>query len=231
MIFWHEVHEIAGGQTAAFHAAVRERWRPLIEDGGDARLLWFWDHGHGTGPSYQAISIAAVRDWAAWGRLVARLTTSDSARTWRRDVGALRRRVTGKLLLPVAWSPLQEVDLAAADMPPAPGEPPTLHLHDTGWPYAGRLDDYVDALGRVFHPQTGRSGMITIEACWRTCPGSGIEDEVVLLQRILDWTAFARLLSGGESTAQRGGWMEEGLKYRDRWESRLLRVVPWSPRR
>jgi len=71
--------------------------------------------------------------------------------------------------------------------------------------------------------------MISIEACWRTCPGTGRVDEVLLLQRILDWGAFARLLAGGESAEQRGGWMEEGLRYRDRWESKLLRTVPWSP--
>ena len=29
---------------------------------------------------------------------------------------------------------------------------------------------------------------------------------------------------------QRGGWMVEGLTYRDRWESKLLRCAHWSPR-
>lgn len=231
VLFWQEVHEIAGGQMPAFHAAVRDVWRPLIEDGGHARLLWFWDHAHGTGPSYHAVSLAAVRDWAAWATLVERRTASEAARTWRREAGALRRRVTGKVLLPVAWSPLQEVDLGAPDLPLARDPDSALHLHDTGWPYPGRLDDYVEALGRIFHPQTRRSGMIAIEGCWRTCPGNGIEDEVVLLQRILDWPVYTRLLAGGESTAQRGGWMEEGLEYRDRWESRFLRLAPWSPRR
>ena len=34
----------------------------------------------------------------------------------------------------------------------------------------------------------------------------------------------------GEQGAQRGGWMVEGLRYRDRWESKLLRCARWSPR-
>jgi hypothetical protein len=149
-------------------------------------------------------------------------------RAWYRDVAPLRRQVTAKLLLPVDWSPLA-VDRLRAGEPG--GEAPGLHLHDTGWPFAGRLDDYIAALGRVFYPQTRASRMISVEACWRTCPGTGTLDEVVLLQRILDWNAFARLLSAGESPPQRGGWMEQGLAYRDRWESKLLRTVPWSPLR
>jgi hypothetical protein len=229
VVFLHEVHQLVGGKLDDFHVAFREQWKPLVERDGGARLLWFWDHGHGTGPSYQAVSITAIRDWAAWGRVVDALTVSDAGRAWYRDVAPLRSAVTGKLLLSVPWSPLPDVDFAAPDSPGAPSGAPALYLHDTGWPFAGRLDDYVEALGRVFHPQTRRSQMIAIEACWRTCPGTGRGDEVVLLQRILDWEAFARLLAGGESTRQRGGWMEEGLKYRDRWESKLLRTAAWSP--
>jgi hypothetical protein len=229
MIFWHEVHEIARGRREEFHLAVREQWKPLVERDDTARLLWFWDHAHGTGPSYQAVSIAAVSDWTAWGRLVERLTATPEGRGWYRDAAPLRRDVSGKLLLPVDWSPIAFAHRATADAPTAAGERPGLYLHDTGWPFAGRLDDYIAALGRVFYPQTLRSKMISVEACWRTCPGTGKGDEVVLLQRILDWEAFSRLLSAGESLPQRGGWMEQGLEYRDRWESKLLRTAPWSP--
>lgn len=174
-------------------------------------------------------SVTAVRDWSAWGRLVDRLTASPDGRAWYRTAAPLRRRVTAKLLLPVHWSPLKDVDLATVAQAAPNGDGPALHLHDTGWPFPGQLDDYVDALGRVFYPQTRRSRMISVEACWRTCPGTGQVDEVVLLQHILDWSAFSALLVRGESGRQRGGWMEEGLRYRDRWESKLLRTAPWSP--
>jgi hypothetical protein len=231
MIFWHEVHQIAGGKVEDFHVAFREQWKPLLECDGGARLAWFWDHGHGTGPSYQAISITAIADWSAWGRVVDRVTATAEGRAWHRDVAPLRRHVTGKLLLPVSWSPLADLDFATLRGAGDGGAAPALYLHDTGWPFAGRLEDYIEALGRIFHPQTHRSRMIAVEACWRTCPGTGTLDEVVLLQRILDWEAFAGLLSGGESARQRGGWMEEGLAYRERWESKLLRTAPWSPLR
>jgi hypothetical protein len=226
-IYWHEIHEVVGGKMADFHTAVREQWRPLAERDDEARLLWFWDHGHGTGPSYQAVSVTSVASWSAWGRVVERLTGADG-QAWDRTAATLRRNVTGKLLLPVAWSPLQAGG-PARETPVASEARPGLYLHDTGWPFPGRLHDYVAALGRIYHPQTLHSRMISVEACWQTCPGTGTPNEVVLLQRILDWDAFSRLLSRGESSAQKGGWMVEGLTYRDRWESKLLRTVPWSP--
>ncbi len=228
MLYLHETHEVVGGRMADFEALLRDRWRPLMEADGHARLLWFWLHTHGTGPSYQAISITAIRDWSAWGDLVEHSRSQPAWQSWYADVGACRREVTGKLLLPTAWSPLQDADFTAAAA--APNQSPSLYLHDTGWPYAGKLDAYAAALGSIFYPATRKSKMIAVEACWTVCPGTGRFHEVVLLQRILNWQAFSDLLTAGERAAQRGEWMEEGLKYRDRWESKLLRPAAWSPR-
>src|SRR2546425_212804 len=50
MIYLHETHEVIGGQMDAFEHALRAQWVPLIERDGDAKLLWFWHHTHGTGP-------------------------------------------------------------------------------------------------------------------------------------------------------------------------------------
>lgn len=226
MLYLHETHEIAGGAMAAFEQTLRERWVPLMEHDGAAKLLWFWQHTHGTGPSYHAISITAIKDWQAWGALVHRMQTDAAWREWYAAVWPHRREVTSKLLLPTAWSPLQ-----GADVPVQPSEVTSLYLHDTGWPFTGKLDAYVDALGSVFYPQTRRSKMISVEACWTTCPGTGRFHEVLLLQKILDWEAFSHLLTAGERPSRPGDWMEEGLKHRDRWESKLLRPAPWSPRR
>ena len=224
MIYVHEVHEVLGGKMEEFGEAVRREWRPLVEDGDRARLLWFWQLTHGTGPSYQAVSITAVRDWATWGELVG----NSRLRAWRQRGWALRREVTAKVLLPVAWSPLQEVDLAAAPVA-AETDSPSLYLHDTGWPFPGKLEEYVAALGSIFYPQTRGARMISVAACWTVAPGTGRHHEVVLLQKIEDWSQFSRLLTQGEPPAQPGGWMEEGLRYRDRWESKLLRCARWSP--
>jgi hypothetical protein len=229
MIYVHELHEVVGGRMEEFGEAVRREWRPLVEEGGGARLLWFWQLAHGTGPSYQAVSITAVRDWATWGALVTRAATDARFATWQQRVWSLRREVTAKILLPAAWSPLQEVDLAAAAADHEV-ETPSLYLHDTGWPFPGKLEEYVAALGSVFYPQTRTASMISVVACWRVAPGTGRHHEVVLLQRIEDWERFSHLLTQGERGTQRTGWMVEGLRYRDRWESKLLRCVPWSPR-
>jgi hypothetical protein len=229
MIFIHETHEIAGGKTEEFAEAMRTVWRPLLEEGGDARLLWYWELTHGTGASYQALSLTAVRDWAAWGARLARASDDARHRDWERRVWQLRKDVTAKVLLPTTWSPLREVDLAAPPAAPAV-EQPALYLHDTGWPFPGKLEAYVEALGRVLHPQEARNRMLSIAACFTVAPGTGRHHEVLILQRIESWDRFAELLRRGEQGAQRGGWMEEGLQYRDRWESKLLRCAPWSPR-
>jgi hypothetical protein len=228
MIYVHEVHEVVGGKMEEFGEAVRSVWRPLLEERGDARLLWYWELTHGTGASYQAITLTAVREWATWGDLVARRAADARLRDWDRQSWSLRKDVTAKILLPVAWSPLNEIDLAQT--PAAQVARPSLYLHDTGWPFAGKLEAYVDALGRVLRPQEARTGMVSVTGCFVVAPGTGRHHEVLILQRIDDWDRFARLLTEGEQGPQRGGWMEEGLRYRDRWESKLLRCAPWSPR-
>jgi hypothetical protein len=229
MIFLHEIHEVLAGRMDEFEELFRTVWRPFVEERNEARLCWFWDHTHGTGPSYQAITITAVRDWATWGALVARGRAGGWTTDWQRRVGEVRRDVTQKLLEPTSWSALQEVDLTAPPVTTTT-DSPAMYLHDTGWPFAGKLDAYTNALGTVFYPQVKDSQMISIEACWTVAPGTGKHHEVVLLQKILDWDRFAHLITKGMTGQQRGGWMVEGLKYRDRWESKLLRCARWSPR-
>ncbi|HYC23486.1 MAG TPA: hypothetical protein VEI94_12315 [Candidatus Bathyarchaeia archaeon] len=229
-IFLHETHEISGGRMHEFEARFRDGWLPALERDGDARLLWFWHLTHGTGASYQTVSITAFDGWSAWERHVERVREGGDLRPLTRDLAADRREVTGKLLLPTPWSPLRTIDFRAR---PAPAKSaavkPTMHLHDTCWPFPGGLDAYVDALGSVFYPQVRGTKMIDVEACWTTCPGTGKFHELLLLQRILDWDRFSHLLTDGEGTTRRGDWMEEGLKHRDRWESKLLRTAAWSP--
>jgi hypothetical protein len=226
MLYVHETHDVVGGKLEAFAEAVRTVWRPLVEAGGDARLCWYWELAHGTSASYQAITLTAVRDWAAWGRLVAR-RGEPRWREWDRLAWTLRREVTAKIMLPAPWSPLQAIDLAAP--PVSAGGPPAIYLHDTGWPYPGKLEEYVAALGAIYYPQTQASRMLTVVGCLVVAPGTGRHHEVVLLQRLDDWPRFAGLLRHGEQGAPRGGWMEAGLSYRDRWESKLLRCAAWSP--
>lgn len=229
MLFLHETHDVAAGRMAEFEQAFQTVWRPLVERDRGARVLWFWELTHGTGASYQAISFTAVRDWAAWGAHAERERTDPALRAWHELVGPLRRDVTAKLVVPTQWSPLQAVDLDTPEPSPT-ATAPGIYLHDTGWPYPGGLHAYADALGAVYYPQILQTRMISITGCFTIAPGTGRHHEAILLQRVEDWDRFTQLLSHGETGAQRGGWMVEGLKYRDRWESKLLRCARWSPR-
>ena len=61
----HETHDVVAGKMEEFWDAMRGEWQPLVEGDGTARVLWAFELTHGTGVSYQAITITAVRDWGA----------------------------------------------------------------------------------------------------------------------------------------------------------------------
>ena len=230
MIYLHETHEVIGGKMDDFSEAMRSQWRPLIEHDGLARVLWFCKVPHGTSVSYQAISITAVKDWQAWGAIADRSLSDPNWKAWNNDVCQYRRDVVGKLLVPNARSPLQDVDLSTVEAPADDGIP-SVYLHDTGWPYPGLMDDYVDALHSILEPQMEavKPYVITVAAGWRTSPGAGHFHEAILLSKIHNFELFSFIITVGEPEPQPGEWMVEGLKYRDKWESKILRTVDWSP--
>jgi hypothetical protein len=59
MLFLHEIHEVAGAHEDAFEASFRDVWLPALAQGADARLLYFLNHAHGSGPSYQVVTLTA----------------------------------------------------------------------------------------------------------------------------------------------------------------------------
>jgi len=50
-----------------------------------------------------------------------------------------------------------------------------------------------------------------------------------VLSKIHNWELLSQIIPFGVPPPEPGDWMLEGLKYRDRWESRLLRTESWSP--
>jgi len=230
MVYLLETHEVVGGKMHEFSEAMRDQWKPLVEQDGLAKVLWFWELAVMTNVSYTAVSIVAVRDWQAWGTLVNRMLNDRRWKKWNRDVCQCRREVVSKLLLPNPLSPLQDVDFASVGT--ATDEAASaLYLLDTGWPYLGKMDEYVEALHRVYEAQVAaiQPPVITVVAGWRTCPGSGRWHEALVLSKIHNWEVLSLIIPFGVPPAQPGDWMLEGLKYRDRWESRLLRTESWSP--
>ena len=234
MLLLHEIHEVAGRHEDDFEAAYREGWAPTLAETDDARLLHFLHHAHGTGVSYNVVTITWLRDAAAWASLAERFQTGDLAR-WARSVDALRHEVTSKMLVPLPWSPVQQ--LSASDIPAAADDhAPVIYMEDTVWPYEGALDDYIDRSGAHYaremseHADEG-TAILKVESSYRTVFGTGRRREVVLWQRVMKPRALSPLI-GREVPARYkkpGTWMHDALELRDRWESKLLRSARWSP--
>src|ERR1035437_129269 len=138
-LYLHEVHKVVGTKEDEFEAAYRDGWMSLMAGTDYARLLWYTNHAVGSGVSYNVVTIAGITDGRAWEDLVQRSQRGD-LQSWMRDVDELRHDVYGKVLVPVHWSPIQEVDL---DSVPTDGASHDLSIfmEDTGWPYCP-IDDY-----------------------------------------------------------------------------------------
>jgi len=231
VLLLHEVHHMVGRREKDFEAAYQAWMAALAEDEG-ARLLWFLHHAHGTGPSYQAVTITGLADGAAWERLAQRVHRGD-LRQWARDVDGCRHRVQGRLLMPLDWSPL-DVDLAGV---PSDGRhhDPSLYLEDTMWPKPGKLDEYATAAREVYARMLGAHAegdvLLSIAAASQTMPGAGRGPEVTLLQKVHSMPGLVRLLTHDMPPEQSrpGTWMHDALEYRDQWRSKLLRAASWSP--
>ncbi len=202
----------------------------MLAKGDEARLLWFLHHAHGSGPAYHMVTITALRDGAAWERLVERVHNGD-LKQWARELDELRHGVVGKLMVPVSWSPMQELDLDAV---PADGTEHELsiYMEDTGWPHAP-IDDYVAFWETEYYgPMRAQAAsLLDIQAVFRTAFGTGVRKEAVLMQKVVDHGGLLRLLTTEVPAQYRspGTFMYEALAYRDRWESKLLRTAAWSP--
>lgn len=231
MMYLHEVHRMVGTDEKAFEDAYREGWMPALGTDDGTRLLWFCHHAHGSGASYQAVTVTAVADGAAWERLARRVQSGD-LRGWAREVDEHRYDTIARVLVPLDFSPL-DVDLAAV---PTDGRlhDPALYMEDTMRPKRGRIDDYLDAVSgiyaRLIGSESSHSG-IRLAAAFRTAPGGGRNPEVTLMQQVPDMDLLVRLLTEDlpEEMTRPGTWMNDALEYRDEWTSRLLRSATWSP--
>jgi len=234
VLFLHETHRVRGPQADDFEAAWQEQLETIAK-GDDARLLWFFHQAHGTGPSYTVVTVTALADGAAWERHAARLENGD-LRSWAREIDAMRHDSLSKVLSPVAWSAMQEVDMASV---PADGSERALALYmeDTVHPYAGKLDEYLQAASTLYARDTiGKrmadgTGLLDLRGCFRTITGAHAGREVILWQRVVRPELLTPLLTREVPAERRGPgtWMNDALAYRDEWESRLLRTAAWSP--
>jgi hypothetical protein len=226
----HEVHEVRGTREEEFEAAYRDVYLPALAADGDARLLWYLHHAHGSGPAYHFVTITAVRDGAAYERLALRVQRGD-LRSWARALDEIRHTVTSKVLHVVEWSPL--ADLVLEEVPTTIADHElSLYMEDTGWPHAA-IDDYIDFWHHgYFEPMRKRTAtLLDIQAVFQSAFGSGKHKEAILMQKIVSHEGLLHLLETETPPELRapGQFMHEALTYRDRWESKLLRTSAWSP--
>ena len=234
MLFLHETHRVAGERADEFEAAWRERL-DVIAKGDDARLLWFFHQSHGTGPSYVVVTIIALRDGASFERHLERLERGD-LRAWSRELDAMRHDASSKLLAPVAWSALQEVDFDSV-VTDGSERPLSLYMEDTVLPRAGKLEEYLHAAATLYARDTiakrraEGTSLLDLRGCFRTIAGAHAGREVILWQRVERPELLQSLLTREVPAKRRGPgtWMNDALEFRDQWESRLLRTVAWSP--
>ncbi len=235
MLFVHELHEVAGASEEEFEAAYRDEWAPLLAETEDARLLWYLRQVHGTGFAYRVVTVTAIRDAGTLDRVATSMETG-KLRDFAARVDGLRHDHSSKVLVPLEWSPLQEVDLSAVPVA-VPEHDLALYMEDTAWPFRGRFDDYLEKAGTLYMRTLDRSraagrGILEMEAAFRPLYGTHNRREVVLWQRVVSPDALLRLLTAETPADYKnpGTWMHDALEVRDRWESRLLRTVSWSPR-
>jgi len=230
MLFLHEVHAVKGAVEEEFEAAFRDEWMPVLGEGDEARLLWYCNHAHGSGPAYNVVTITALRDGASWENLARRIQRGD-LKEWARKVDELRHGVTGKLLFPVHWSPMPDIDF---DQVPTDGATHelSLYMEDTGWPHAP-IDDYVEFWGSGYYePMKARAAnLLDIQAVFQVAFGTGRRKEAILMQKIVNDQVLLHLLTHDTDPTHRqpGQFMFDALAFRDTWESKLLRTSNWSP--
>jgi hypothetical protein len=233
VLFMHETHRVIGRHAAEFEALVRDGWMPSLAGDADARLLWYFNHAMGSGPAYEVVTVTALRDGAAWERLGRRMADGDLA-DLAAGLDGCRHEVEGKLLLPVYWSALQEVDFD--DVPTdARTHPLSVYMQDTGWPTAP-LDAYIELWDhdywQIMRQTPPERKLLDIQACFQVAHGSGTRPEAILMQKIMNVDTLGRLLTTAEKhdpTTWPGTYMAKGLEVRDQWESKLLRTSAWSP--
>ncbi len=231
MLFVHEVHTVVGTCADRFEEAYRDDWMPLLAETADARLLWYFDHAHGSGPAYRVVTVTGVEDGAAWLRLARRMATGD-LQTWARHLDGLQHESRGRILSALEWSPTIG---PLTEVPTEPAEhEPTMYMEDTMWPFPGKVREYIEAAGTVYRGALGAEGsqvQMSIELALQAMPGAGRYPEVTLLQRLSSLPLLIRLLTNdipAEVTGP-GSWMHEALDLRDQWQSTLLRTSAWSP--
>ncbi|MBI3743681.1 MAG: hypothetical protein HY261_05265 [Chloroflexi bacterium] len=232
MIYVREMHSVIGGKLEEFLETCRKDWMLLVEKDGLARVMWFWEWAHGTGPGYRCVSLIQCPDFKSWGELVDRYQRKGHPlHEWYEHAWQYRRAVDGRVMTPTSWSPMPKLPPQGKPV----DHPHSLYMHDVAYPFPGHVEKYMETLGKHYFPFLGRERMLSMELCLRVAPGGSDVHEVSLIQRVNKPEEFLRLVKGdapAHAPARQenaSSWMTVSLTVRDNWHSQMLRTTTWSP--
>jgi hypothetical protein len=228
MILLHQVHSLIDGAAVEFERQARDEWLPgLASD--EARFAFYAVPTGAAARQDEAITMVAFADGGALGRFSERVRTGDLS-PLAVSQALLRTGVATRMLKALDYDPS---GLTVADIPVEPRErPPVAYMHDFVPPANGQNRAYVDMMRERYMAltETELSGVV-LRMSWETVWGGGPVPEMFNLSEIRSPEALLQLV-GKEipiEYKQMGTWMWEALAVRDRWTTRLVRSVPWSP--
>jgi hypothetical protein len=235
MLFLHERHEILAGAGAEFEAAYRDTWMPRLARDDDARLIWYWRHANASSRPNNIVTITAVKDARALGRLSESLQRGELA-SFASHLDTLRRDVVSSVLTPTRFSELNEIDFATVGADAKQRHERTMYVEDVVWPPS--LDDYVAMAGESWYrPAAAGTGKVRARishpAFFQVAYGAGVRPEVYLIQKLIDPPEmFVRNLLATDYPPEMKApdhYFVRGLAVRDQWESRIMSNAEWSP--
>ena len=231
MFFLHEVHALSGNSGDAFSELVRTEYAPALGREADTRLAWCVRTMSGTASFPELITLTAVADSAALLRLAERTREGDLQDIGRALSGA-RKSVTRRLMATLNFTGFT-VDLAAIPAAPEPiTDSGALYIHDFVPPVAGQQRAYEVAMGDAYMKMLSMEGITTtMWAGLETLAGGGPYEENCMISGLAHGAGAAKMLNSDVTRefVQPGQWLYDGLALRDRWVSRLVRAVHWSP--
>ncbi len=107
-----------------------------------------------------------------------------------------------------------------------------MYMHDFVPPVTGQMQAYVDMMRARYMALSEQAlSSVVLRASWQTLGGGGPMPEMFNLSEIRDPDALVNLLAYEipREHKEMGTWMWDALATRDRWTTRLLRSVSWSP--
>jgi hypothetical protein len=216
VLYLHEVHAAIGEREIELDEAVRDVYAPRVAD-DDARLAWYLYSTHGAGDAYFVIMITALRDGAAWERLVRRLRYGDLA-DWLVQVDTMTYSSHGTLMVPTEWSPAADAGFDSLPVGPAEHEIRVFREDTLRGPG-------IDAA--LSRPADGAGDVLTCVAGFR--PFLSPSDTVTVLYRVAEPEVLEPALATDSGWNDWSGSLTPALPAGVHGSSRMLRNVPWSP--